>query len=189
MSSVKALTEKQKREQGLEFNAQGKELRRERLWAKSLCHEFNSLPPEAMSKRNQLLYRLFKVADNAWIEPPFYCDYGYNISLGKNFYANHGLVILDAASVTFGNDVLLGPGVNIATSSHPLTQERRRQGLETAKPIVLGDGVWVGMGAQILPGVTIGDGAVVAAGAVVNKDVAADTLVAGVPAKVIRKIV
>jgi maltose O-acetyltransferase len=183
-----SLTEKDRRQQGLEYNANTKELRRERLQAKSICHEFNQLGPKDISARSKLLFGLFKQSKNPWLEPPFNCDYGYNISMGENFYANHGVVILDAAAVTFGDNVLLGPGVNIATVSHPLNAERRQQGLEVAKPVTLGNNVWVGMGAQILLGVSIGDNAVIAAGAVVNKDVAAGVLVAGVPAKVVRTI-
>lgn len=183
-----ALSDSDKRQQGLEYNANTKALRRDRMRAKSICHEFNQLAPAEISARSKLLFGLFKESKNPWVEPPFYCDYGYNISTGENFYANHGVVILDAAAVTIGSDVLLGPGVNISTASHPLNAERRRQKLEIAKPITIGDNVWVGMGAQILAGVTIADNVVVAAGAVVAKDVPAGALVAGVPAKVIRMI-
>lgn len=174
--------------QGLEYNANTKALRRDRMRAKSICHEFNQLAPTKVSARSKLLFGLFKESKNPWIEPPFYCDYGYNITTGENFYANHGVVILDAAAVTIGSDVLLGPGVNISTASHPLDAERRRQKLEIAQPISIGNNVWVGMGAQILGGVTIGDNAVIAAGAVVTKDVAKNTLVAGVPAKFVRDL-
>lgn len=183
-----ALSDSDKRQQGLEYNANTKALRRDRMRAKSICHEFNQLAPAEISARSKLLFGLFKESKNPWVEPPFYCDYGYNISTGENFYANHGVVILDAASVTIGSDVLLGPGVNISTASHPLNAERRKQKLEIAKPITIGDNVWVGMGAQILAGVIIADNVVVAAGAVVAKDVPAGALVAGVPAKVIRMI-
>lgn len=176
-------------DQGHEYNANTKALRRDRMRAKNLCHEFNQLGPADISARSKLLFELFKDSKNAWVEPPFYCDYGYNITTGKNFYANHGVVILDAAPITFGCDVLLGPGVNISTVSHPLNASRRKQKLEIAKPITIGDNVWVGMGAQILGGVSIGDDAVIAAGSVVTKDVAANTLVAGVPAKVMRSLV
>lgn len=183
-----ALPDRAKRLQGVEYNANTKALRRDRMRAKVICHEFNQLGPADISARSKLLFELFKESKNPWLEPPFYCDYGYNISTGDNFYANHGVVILDAAPVTIGHDVLLGPGVNISTVSHPLNAERRQQKLEIAKPIVIGNNVWVGMGAQILSGVTIGDNAVIAAGAVVTNDVAASTLVAGVPAKVIRPL-
>lgn len=175
--------------QGAEYNANTKALRRDRMRAKTLCHEFNQLGPADISARSKLLFELFKESKNPWLEPPFNCDYGYNIATGENFYANHGVVILDAAPVTIGSDVLLGPGVNISTVSHPLNAERRKQKLEIAKPITIGNNVWVGMGAQILAGVTIGDNAVVAAGAVVTKDVPANALVAGVPARVMRSLV
>lgn len=174
--------------QGAEYNANSKVLRRARMRAKSICHEFNQLGPGDISARSKLLFDLFGASKNSWVEPPFNCDYGYNISTGDNFYANHGVVILDAAPVTIGSDVLLGPSVNISTVSHPLNALRRQQKLQIAKAIVIGNNVWVGMGAQILAGVTIGDNAVVAAGAVVTKDVPAYALVAGVPAQVMRTL-
>lgn len=182
------LSEKEKRQQGLEYNANTKELRRERMQAKSVCHDFNQLGPKDISARSKLLFGLLKQSRNPWIEPPFQCDYGYNISTGENFYANHGVVILDAAQVTIGDNVLLAPGVMITTATHPLNASRRQQGMEIARPIVIGNNVWVGMGAKILPGVSIGDNAVIAAGAVVTKDVAANSLVAGVPASFVREI-
>lgn len=171
-----------------EYNANTAVLRKARTKAKTVCHQFNQLAPTDVSGRSKLLYGLLKQSKNPWIEPPFYCDYGSNISTGENFYANHGLIILDAAPVTIGDNVLLAPGVKITTATHPLNAERRQQGLEIAKPVTIGDNVWVGMGAQILPGVSIGNNAVVAAGAVVTKDVAENTLVAGVPAVLVRDI-
>jgi maltose O-acetyltransferase len=136
----------------------------------------------------KLLKGLFGSTQSFWIEPQFYCDYGYNIHLGKQFYANHGCVILDGALVTIGDDVMLGPGVLISTATHPLNAEKRKKGIESAHSITIGNGVWIGMGAKILPGVTIGENAVIAAGAVVNKNVLANTVVGGVPATFIKQI-
>lgn len=181
-------TEKQKSQAGEWFFPSNKELQKERLAAKTLCHEFNQLSPLARKQANKVIKSLFGTANNAWIEPPFYCDYGYNIHVGKNFYANHGCVFLDTAAITIGDNVMLGPSVNISAATHPMEVEPRNKGLEKASPIVIGNNVWIGMAAQILPGVTIGDDVVVATGAVVTEDVPSGVLVAGVPAKVKRTI-
>lgn len=175
--------EKQKMLLEQEYFPSNKLLQSERMHAKSVCHQFNQLAPAQYKQGMNLFKALFGSTHNFWIEPQFYCDYGYNIHLGKNFYANHGTVILDAAPVTFGDDVLLAPGVLISTATHPLDPVKRKKGIETAHPITLGNNVWVGMGAKILPGVNIGDNAVIGAGSVVNKDVKAGCKVAGVPAK------
>ena len=182
------LTEKQKMLQGLEYFPSNKILQQDRANAKRLCQQFNQFDIDDRKGSRRIIKSLFGQCAGAWIEPTFYCDYGYNITTGKNFYANHGLVILDAAPVTFGNDVMLAPGVLISTSTHPLDPVKRNKGIETAKPINIGNSVWIGMGVKILEGVNIGDNAVIASGAVVNKDVAANTLVAGVPAKVIKHL-
>lgn len=183
-----SLTEKQKMLCGMEYFPSNKTLQKERYLAKILCHEFNQLGPKEGKKARQLMRDLFGKSDNLWIEPPFYCDYGYNLSAGKNFYANHGTIILDAAPVVFGDDVLLAPGVLISTATHPLDPISRKKGLETAMPITIGDCAWIGMGAKILPGVNIGENAVIGAGAVVSRDVPPNTVVAGVPAKAINTI-
>ena len=182
------LTEKQKMLQGFEYFPSDKSLQQDRANAKRLCQQFNQYDIDARKGSRKIIKALFGECAGAWIEPHFYCDYGYNITTGKNFYANHGLVILDAAAVTFGDDVMLAPGVMISTSTHPLHAVKRNKGIETAKPIKIGNSVWIGMGAKILEGVTIGDNAVIAAGAVVNKDVPANTVVAGVPAKVVKNL-
>jgi maltose O-acetyltransferase len=182
------LTEKQKMLQGLEYFPSDKSLQQDRAQAKRLCQQFNQCDIDDRKGSRKIIKSLFGRCAGAWIEPNFYCDYGYNISTGKNFYANHGLVILDAAPVNFGDDVMLAPGVLISTATHPLDAAKRNKGIETAKPINIGNSVWIGMGAKILEGVNIGDNAAIAAGAVVNKDVAANTVVAGVPACVIKTI-
>lgn len=182
------LTEKQKMLQGLDYFPSDKALQQERAQAKRLCQAFNQADIDDRKASRKIIKSLFGKCAGAWIEPNFYCDYGFNISTGKNFYANHGLVILDAAPVTFGDDVMIGPGVLISTATHPLDAAKRKKGIETAKPIKIGNNVWIGMGAKILEGVTIGDNAVIAAGALVNKDVQANFLVAGVPAKVMKNL-
>lgn len=182
------LSEKEKMLLGDEYDANDLELVCDRARAKEICYEFNNLKPSESQAANRLLKSLFKKSANVHIEPPFYCDYGYNIKVGENFYANHGVVILDTVEVSFGDDVLLAPGVLISAATHPLDPEKRKSGLELSGRINIGNNVWIGMGAKILPNVNIGDNAVVAAGAVVNKDVPANTVVAGVPAAVIRNI-
>jgi len=134
----------------------------------------------------QALTALFgRLADGAIVEPPFHCDYGFNISVGVRFYANVNCVFLDCAPIEIGDHVLLGPGVHLYTATHPLDSVERRQGLEFAKPIAIGDDAWLGGGAIVLPGVTIGPRAVVGAGSVVTRDVPADERVAGNPARAI----
>ncbi len=160
------------------------ELLAERNRAKRLCWEFNASEPGS-PRSAEILKELLPHSDSPHIERPFHCDYGYFIKTGRNFYANHGCTVLDGAEVVIGDDVMLGPGVVIATPTHPLDETRRVEGYEQAKPVHLGDAVWIGANATILQGVTVGRGAVVGAGAVVTKDVAPYTVVGGVPAKVI----
>ena len=160
-----------------------KPLQAERIAAKKLCHEFNQLGPDQKKQGLRIIKQLFGESPNPYVEPTFHCDYGYNIKTGRNFYANHNCVVLDPAPVVFGDDVMLGPGVLITTATHPKEPELRKKGWESAHPVIIGNNVWIGMGAKILPGVTIGDNAIIAAGAVVTKPVLPGTTVAGVPAK------
>lgn len=176
--------EKQKMLSGQWYFSSDRQLTTERQQAKSTCYRFNQHAPDQRKAANRLLANLFADCSQFWIEAPFYCDYGYNIRLGSRVYANHGVTILDAAPVTLGDNCLLGPGVIIATASHHPDPVERAKGLCIARPIIIGKDVWIGMGAKILPGVTIGDAAIIAAGAVVSKDVATGTTVAGVPARV-----
>jgi len=141
------------------------------------------------SAEEQLLRELLaRVGAEPFVEPPFFCDYGSNTSLGDRFYANTGCIFLDSAPVTIGDRVLFGPAVQLLTATHPVEAALRAQGLEYAEPISIGDDVWLGGGAIVLPGVTIGDRAVVGAGSVVTRDVPADVVVAGNPARVIRPL-
>lgn len=188
MTFADDLTEKQKQRRGLEYDPSDSQLSADRLRAKQLCQKFNNLSPNAKKARRKVLLELFGEASTLWIEPSFHCDYGYNIIAGKNFYANHNVVILDGAQVVFGDNVLIAPGVLISTATHPLNPDKRQAGIETAKPITISDNVWLGMGSKILPGVTIGKNAVIAAGAVVTRDVLANEVVAGVPATVIKSV-
>ena len=165
------------------------ELVAERIAAKELCFELNNLRPSMTMKREEIIRRLLgKAGVNCCIESPFYCDYGYNIEVGDNFFINSGCVILDGARVTFGDNVFVAPHCGFYTAGHPLDHERRNMGLEYALPITIGNNVWIGGHVCILPGVSIGDNSVIGAGSVVNKDIPAGILAAGNPCRVIREI-
>lgn len=180
--------DKQKKSMGDLYNPLCSSLKNKRKRAKALCYEFNHCHPDQKNKRQEVLGKLLAKVNKANIEPNFFCDYGYNITLGKNFYANHNCTILDAAQVTIGDNVMLGPNVCITTATHPLLSEPRANGLESCASISIADNVWIGLGATILPGVTVAENAVIAAGAVVTKDVPANVVVAGVPATIIKRI-
>ncbi len=165
------------------------ELVAERIAAKELCFELNNLRPSMTMKREEITRRLLgKAGVNCYIESPFYCDYGYNIEVGDNFYMNVGCIILDGARVTFGDNVFVAPHCGFYTAGHPLDHERRNLGLEYALPITIGNNVWIGGHVCVLPGVSIGDNSVIGAGSVVNKDIPAGVLAAGNPCRVIREI-
>lgn len=179
------LTEKQKMLAGLPYVGWDPEILKDRKRAKDLCHRFNQSHPNHYKKRNAILSELLDIKGRVHIEPNFWIDYGYNISLGNNFYANHNLTILDVCQVTIGENVFCGPNVTITGATHPTDPIARRE-TESGKPIIIGNDVWIGAGAIILPGVTIGNGVTIGAGAIVNRDVPDRVLVAGNPA-VIKK--
>ncbi len=188
MNQPELTTEKQKMLAGQLYFPSDKQLQQDRNLAKLACHRFNRDCLENRKQATRELISLFASNHFCWIEPNFYCDYGYNIRLGKQVYFNHNVTILDAAEVEFGDHVLVGPNVVISTATHPLDPELRKKGLESAHPIVIESNVWIGAGANILPGITIGENSVVAAGALVNRDVPANTVVAGVPARKVKTI-
>ena len=158
-----------------------------RTRAAALLVRYNRTSAEDSIDRGEILRELLgHVGPGAVIEPPFHCDYGSNIRVGERFYANVGCVVLDCAPVTIGDRVKLGPHVQLLAVSHPLDRALRAAGLEYGEPIEIGDDAWLGGGAIVLPGVTIGEGAVVGAGSVVTRDVVAETVVAGNPARPLR---
>ncbi|MEH7177097.1 sugar O-acetyltransferase [Neobacillus vireti] len=166
-----------------------KELVEERERAKDLLFEFNNFKPSKRYERNQIIQKLFhSIGENAWIESPFNCDYGYNITVGDNFYANTNCTILDCAKVTIGNNVLIGPNVSLYTPNHAVNADERKEGYERSLPINIGDNVWISGSVTIVPGVTIGDNTIIGAGSVVTKDIPANVIAAGVPCRVIRSI-
>ena len=163
------------------------------IWERKKCKEalfeINSTPPSEDRKRYALFRKMLGSAkENFIIESPFHCDYGYNIELGENFYMNVNCVILDEARVIFGDNVFVAPGCGFYTAGHPFDIELRNKGMEYAKPITVGNNVWIGGNAVVLPGVTIGDNCVIGAGSVVNRDIPANTLAAGNPCRVIREL-
>jgi len=180
-------TEREKMVGGELYIASDPELTAAREHARELTRAFNSVADEG--ERQRILAALFAGAGpRLWIEPPFFCDYGFNITLGENVFFNFNCVILDCAPVTIGSNVLFGPAVQIYTASHPMSAAERRASLEFARPITIGDDCWIGGGALILPGATIGARTVVGAGSVVTRDLPPDTFAAGNPARVIREL-
>lgn len=157
--------------------------------ATRLCKKFNEIDTADIEKQKEVIVELFGSCDeNVYMQPPFNCDVGKNIHVGKDFLTNYNVKILDVDTVTIGDYCMIGPNTVISSVNHPMSAEGRRKKLSIAKPVVIGDNVWIGANCTILPGVTIGNNVVVAAGAVVVKDVADNSLVGGVPAKLIKTL-
>lgn len=156
---------------------------------KDKCYRFNQLHPNDREGKMALLREILgKMEEDTVITAPFWCDYGYNISVGKSFYANHNLIITDGTSVCFGDHVFIAPNCCFTTAEHAIDPEQRKAGVEIAKPITVGNNVWIGAGSTILAGASIGDNSVIGAGSVVKKPIPANVVAAGVPCRVIREI-
>ena len=184
------MTEKEKMLKQMLYDANNtKELLTDRVRAKDLCHDYNQLRPSDENGQQELMKKLLgKVKGAFCIVAPFWCDYGYNIEIGNDFFANHNTVILDGAKVKFGDYVFIAPNCGFYTAGHPIDLERRNQGSEYAYPITVGDNVWIGAGVQVMPGVTIGNNVVIGGGSVVVKDIPSNSVAVGNPCKVIRAI-
>ena len=171
------------------YVASDPELVRERARARELVARYNATGQDEQKERSSLLAQLLAgMGHDAWIEPPFFCDYGWNISLGERAFLNFNCVILDCAAVDIGAGSMLGPAVQLCAATHPVDPAERATGLEYARPIVIGKNVWIGAGAIVGAGVTVGDDAVIGAGSIVLRDVPARVLAAGNPCRVIRTL-
>ena len=184
------MTEREKAQKGYLYDANyDPEIIEEETRCADLCYEFNQCRPSDTKKQKELLTKILgSMKENPVITAPFYCDYGFNISIGKNFYTNHNVTILDGAKVTFGDNVFIAPNCVFSTAGHAIDSEQRSRGLEIALPITVGDNVWIGTNVSVLPGVTIGNNTIIGAGSVVNKNIPEGVIAAGNPCKVIRKI-
>jgi len=157
--------------------------------AKEKCFKYNHLSPNDRDAQQEILKQLLGgMGKDVIVTPPFWCDYGYNITVGNTFYSNHNLIIQDGAKVNFGDNVFIAPNCCFTTAEHAIDPEMRKAGVEVAKPIKVGNNVWIGAGCTILAGVEIGDNSVIGAGSVVTKSIPKNVVAVGVPCKVVRKI-
>lgn len=174
---------------GLPYKAWLDGLAEERLENKVRLYEYNHCHPQEREKQNMLIRRILgKAGEHVQIEGPFHCDYGYNIEVGNNFFANYNLTILDVARVTIGENVFCGPNVTIITAGHPIHPVPRNAGYEYGIEVKIGKNVWLGSNVVINPGVTIGNNAVIGSGAIVVKDIPDNVIAVGNPCKVLRAI-
>lgn len=164
-------------------------LEEERTENRMRIYEFNSCRPDKKDEMKKMIKNIFgKTGEEVWIEQPFHCDYGKNIEVGENFYANFNAVILDVGKVTIGKNVILAPNVSIYTAGHPIHPDSRNSGYEYGIPVTIGDNVWIGGSVVINPGVTIGNNVVIGSGSVVTKDIPDNMIAVGNPCRVIREI-
>jgi maltose O-acetyltransferase len=181
-------TEKEKMLVGELYDPLDPQLSTERQRCRDLCKQLNDSREDQHEERRRILAELLGYPTDAWIQPPFFCDYGTNIVLGSKVFFNFNCVVLDVMRVEIGSNVLFGPSVQIYTATHPISAAERRTWQEFAKPVVIGSDVWVGGGAIVCPGVTIGDRSVIGAGSVVTRSIPSDVLAAGNPCRVIRHL-
>lgn len=184
------MTQKERMEAGMIYDSADKEIMNDQAQGLELMYEFNNSRPSEMEKRTQLLGRMLgKMGEDCYIEPPLRANWaGRNLYLGSHVYVNFNLTIVDDADIFIGDRVMIGPNVTIATANHPISPQLRARGLQYNKSVSIGNNVWIGAGAIIVPGITIGDNAVIGAGSVVTKDIPANVVAVGNPCKVLREI-
>ena len=184
------MTEKEKAAAGYLYNANyDAEILNDINRCNDLCFQFNQIKPSDRKSQSEVLKQIFGTMGNQVIvNAPFWCDYGYNTSVGDCFFANHNCQILDGGKVKFGDYVFIAPNCLFTTAEHALDVEQRNEGLEVALPITVGNNVWIGAGVTVLGGVTIGDNTVIGAGSVVTKDIPSNVIAVGVPCRVVREI-
>ena len=183
------MTEQEKCDAGLLYDTTFPGREEMHLQCIDLCFEYNNTRPSNMARREELLRKLFgKLGKNPYVEPTIFCGFGWNIEAGDNFYANNNCVFVDPGKITFGDNVFIGPSCGFYTAHHPIDKEMRNALLEYAKPITVGDDVWIGGNTVVLPGVTIGSDVVIGAGSVVTKDIPDHCVAYGNPCRVIRPI-
>lgn len=186
---MESRTQKERLEAGELYVADDPLLQEELRRAARLTKAFNDSPPDEPDGRRHLLEQLLgSLGELAEIRPPLYCDYGYRLHVGARSFVNFGLVALDVATISIGEDVQVGPNVQLLTATHPLDPEPRRAKWESAQPITIGNNAWLGGGVIVCPGVTIGADTVVGAGSVVTRDLPAGVLAVGSPARVVREL-
>ena len=184
------MTEREKSMKGLPHQPWKDDIMKEELKnCKDLCYTYNNILPSKIDEKKEVMEKILgKIHGNFVIGQSFWCDYGYNIEIGSNFYSNHNLVILDCAKVTFGDNVFIAPNCGFYTASHPLDKEERNEVIVVAKPIKVGNNVWIGGNVTVLPGVEIGDDTIIGAGSVVTKSIPEGVIAVGNPCRVVRKI-
>lgn len=183
------MSEKDKMLRGEGYIASDKALVKERKNARKLTRMYNQTTEDEDKKRSEILKNLLgTIGNNVFIEPNFRCDYGYNIHLGENFFANFDCIMLDICKINIGDNVMFGPGVHIYTAYHPIDSTSRISGIEYGSAVNIGDNVWIGGKTIINPGVNIGENTVIGSGSVVVKDIPANCVAVGNPCKVIKKI-
>lgn len=171
------------------FDVIPEDMNRRLYECKELIYDFNHARPSAVQDREEILKKVFaEVGENCYIEPPFHANWGCNIHIGKNFYANFNLTVVDDADIYIGDSVMIAPNVTIATGTHPICPELREKVYQYNLPVHIGNRVWIGAGSIILPGVTIGDDTVIGAGSVVTKDIPSGVVAVGNPCRVMRRI-
>lgn len=184
------MTEWEKAQAGYLYDANyDQEIVEARTRCADLCYEFNNCKPSDVERQQELLHQILgEIKGELVVTAPFYCDYGFHISVGDHFYTNHNCTILDGARVTFGDYVFIAPNCVFSTAGHAIDAAQRDKGLEIALPITVGSHVWIGANVSVLPGVTVGDNTIIGAGSVVTKDIPSGVVAVGNPCRVLRKI-